>query len=72
MRADAQLIDCLQQVTESLLSEWLSHSTLRLSVLDGRAPKPGRIGAVHRLRTRFVYPQFLHLASAAIIVADSG
>jgi hypothetical protein len=33
--ADVQLIDCLQQVTESLLSEWLSHSrTLRLSVLE--------------------------------------
>ena len=35
--ADAQLIDCLQQVTESLLSEWLAHSrTLRLSVLERR------------------------------------
>ena len=33
--ADTQLIDALQQVTESLLSEWLSHSrTLRLSVLE--------------------------------------
>jgi hypothetical protein len=33
--ADAQLIDALQQVTEALLSEWLSHSrTLRLSVLE--------------------------------------
>jgi hypothetical protein len=32
---DTQLIDALQQVTESLLSEWLSHSrTLRLSVLE--------------------------------------
>jgi hypothetical protein len=32
---DAYLIECLQQVTESLLSEWLSHSrTLRLSVLE--------------------------------------
>jgi hypothetical protein len=32
---DAQLIDGLQMVTESLLSEWLSHSrTLRLSVLE--------------------------------------
>lgn len=37
---DAQLIECLQQVTESLLSEWLSHSrTLRLSVLE-RALSP--------------------------------
>jgi hypothetical protein len=33
--ADTQLIDALQQVTESLLTEWLSHSrTLRLSVLE--------------------------------------
>jgi hypothetical protein len=33
--ADAQLIDALQQVTEALLSQWLSHSrTLRLSVLE--------------------------------------
>lgn len=34
--ADAQLIECLQQeVTESLLNEWLSHSrTLRLSALE--------------------------------------
>ncbi|MDZ4818248.1 MAG: hypothetical protein SGJ20_04660 [Planctomycetota bacterium] len=33
--ADAYLIECLQQVTEALLSEWLSHSrTLRLSVLE--------------------------------------
>ncbi|HTQ40428.1 MAG TPA: hypothetical protein VMJ32_15490 [Pirellulales bacterium] len=33
--ADLQLIDCLQQVTEALLSEWLSHSrTLRLSALE--------------------------------------
>ncbi len=32
---DAQLIDCLQLITESLLGEWLSHSrTLRLSVLE--------------------------------------
>jgi hypothetical protein len=32
---DAQLVDGLQMVTESLLSEWLSHSrTLRLSVLE--------------------------------------
>ncbi|MGC4003102.1 MAG: hypothetical protein QM811_08185 [Pirellulales bacterium] len=33
--ADLQLSECLQQVTEALLSEWLSHSrTLRLSVLE--------------------------------------
>jgi hypothetical protein len=33
--ADFQLMECLQQITESLLSEWLSHSrTLRLSVLE--------------------------------------
>jgi hypothetical protein len=33
--ADILLIDCLEQVTESLLNEWLSHSrTLRLSVLE--------------------------------------
>src|SRR5260370_41282958 len=33
--ADADLIDCLQQVTESLLPQWGSHShTLRLSVLE--------------------------------------
>jgi hypothetical protein len=33
--ADSRLIDALQQVTESLLSEWLTHSrTLRLSVLE--------------------------------------
>jgi hypothetical protein len=32
---DAELIDCLQQVTESLLPQWGSHShTLRLSVLE--------------------------------------
>ncbi len=33
--ADANLIDCLQHVTESLLPQWGSHShTLRLSVLE--------------------------------------
>ena len=33
--ANADLIDCLQQVTESLLPQWGSHShTLRLSVLE--------------------------------------
>ncbi len=33
--AEADLIDCLQQVTESLLPQWGSHShTLRLSVLE--------------------------------------
>jgi hypothetical protein len=33
--AEAELIDCLQQVTESLLPQWGSHShTLRLSVLE--------------------------------------
>src|SRR5262249_50098785 len=32
---DSQLIDCLEEVTQSLLTEWLSHSrTLRLSVLE--------------------------------------
>ena len=32
---EIELIECLQQVTESLLNEWLSHSrTLRLSVLE--------------------------------------
>src|SRR5690606_24288373 len=37
---DAQLIDGLQLATESLLTEWLSHSrTLRLSVLERVASK---------------------------------
>ena len=33
--ADAELVECLEEVTESLLKQWLAHSrTLRLSVLE--------------------------------------
>jgi hypothetical protein len=39
---DNQLVDCLEQVTESLLKQWLAHSrTLRLSVLERIADEKG-------------------------------
>lgn len=39
---DNQLVECLEQVTESLLKQWLAHSrTLRLSVLERLADEKG-------------------------------
>jgi hypothetical protein len=70
--ADAQLIDGLQQVTESLLSEWLSHSrTLRLSVLERvTAPKAWQelVQFIERYGHDLFTQQFFHLSNLRAIM----
>jgi hypothetical protein len=69
---DAQLIDCLQQVTESLLSEWLSHSrTLRLSVLERiSTPKAWQelVKFIQRYGHDLFTQQFFHLGNLRAIL----
>lgn len=70
--ADAHLIECLQIVTESLLSEWLSHSrTLRLSVLE-RVSSPKAWNEVVRFIERYgndLFTQsFFHLGNLRAIL----
>ncbi len=69
---DAQLIDCLQQVTESLLSEWLTHSrTLRLSVLERVvSPKAWQdlVKFVERYGHDLFTQQFFHLGNLRAIL----
>jgi hypothetical protein len=69
---DAQLIDCLQQVTESLLSEWLTHSrTLRLSVLE-RVSSPKAWQELVKFIDRYGHDvftqQFFHLGNLRAIL----
>ncbi len=70
--ADVQLIDCLQQVTESLLSEWLSHSrTLRLSVMERvGAEKPWQelVKFIERYGHDLFTQQFFHLGNLRAIL----
>jgi hypothetical protein len=70
--ADAQLIDCLEQVTESLLNEWLSHSrTLRLSVLERVAsPKEWQelVNFIQRCGHDLFTQQFFHLGNLRAIL----
>ncbi|HZZ27959.1 MAG TPA: hypothetical protein VFE46_08125 [Pirellulales bacterium] len=69
---DAQLIDCLQQVTESLLSEWLSHSrTLRLSVLERVSPEKSwqeLVNFIQRYGHDLFTQQFFHLGNLRAIL----
>jgi hypothetical protein len=69
---DAQLIDCLQQVTESLLSEWLTHSrTLRLSVLERVvSPKAWQdlVKFIERYGHDLFTQQFFHLGNLRAIL----
>ena len=70
--ADAQLIDCLQQVTESLLSDWLSHSnTLRISVLERiTTPKAWQelVKFIERYGHDLFTQQFFHLGNLRAIL----
>ncbi len=70
--ADAQLIDCLQQVTESLLSDWLSHSnTLRISVLERiNTPKAWQelVKFIERYGHDLFTQQFFHLGNLRAIL----
>jgi hypothetical protein len=70
--ADVLLIDCLEQVTESLLNEWLSHSrTLRLSVLERvAAPKEWQelVTFVQRYGHDLFTQQFFHLGNLRAIL----
>ncbi len=69
---DAQLIDCLQQVTESLLSEWLTHSrTLRLTVLERVvSPKAWQelVKFIERYGHDLFTQQFFHLGNLRAIL----
>jgi hypothetical protein len=70
--ADVQLIDSLQQVTESLLSEWLSHSrTLRLSVLERVATEKAwqeLVKFIQRYGHDLFTQQFFHLGNLRAIL----
>ena len=70
--ADVQLIDCLQQVTESLLPEWLSHSrTLRLSVLERVTPDKSwqeLVKFIERYGHDLFTQQFFHLGNLRAIL----
>jgi hypothetical protein len=70
--ADAQLIDALQQVTEALLSEWLSHSrTLRLSVLEKVSSEKDwdeLLGFVQRYGHDLFTQRFFNLANLRAIL----
>ncbi|MEX2142152.1 MAG: hypothetical protein WD894_22990 [Pirellulales bacterium] len=70
--ADTQLIDALQQVTESLLSEWLSHSrTLRLSVLEKVSTEKDweeLLAFVQRYGHDLFTQRFFHLANLRAIL----
>lgn len=70
--ADLQLIDCLQQVTESLLTEWLSHSrTLRLSVLERVTTDKAweeLVAFVERYGHDLFTQQFFHLGNLRAIL----
>jgi hypothetical protein len=70
--ADSRLIDALQQVTESLLSEWLTHSrTLRLSVLEkvaGEKDWEGLLKFVERYGRDLFTQRFFNLANLRAIL----
>ncbi len=70
--ADSQLIDALQQVTEALLSEWLSHSrTLRLSVLEKVSSEKDwdeLLGFVQRYGHDLFTQRFFNLANLRAIL----
>jgi hypothetical protein len=70
--AQIELIECLQQVTESLLNEWLSHSrTLRLSVLE-RINSPeawqGLVKFIQKYGHDLFTQQFFHLGNLRAIL----
>jgi hypothetical protein len=69
---DVLLIDCLEQVTESLLNEWLSHSrTLRLSVLERvAAPKEWQelVKFIEQYGRDLFTQQFFHLGNLRAIL----
>ncbi len=73
--ADSQLIDALQQVTESLLSEWLTHSrTLRLSVLEkvaGEKDWEGLLKFVEKYGQDLFTQRFFNLANLRAILHQS-
>jgi hypothetical protein len=72
LAADIQLIECLQQVTESLLPEWLSHSrTLRLSVLERvTSPKAWQelVKFIERYGHEIFTQPFFHLGNLRAIL----
>ena len=69
---EIELIECLQQVTESLLNEWLSHSrTLRLSVLERiNSPKAweGLVKFIQKYGHGLFTQQFFHLGNLRAIL----
>ncbi len=70
--AAAQLFECLQQVTESLLSDWLAHSsTLRISVLE-RISSPKAWDELMQFVERYGHDlftqQFFHLGNLRAIL----
>jgi len=70
--SDAMLIEALQDLTESQLNRWLSHSdTLRLSVVERLAPEPdwkGFVAFVERYGADLFTQRFLNLGNLRAIL----
>jgi len=68
------LVDCLKQLTESLLSSWLAHSkTLRLSVLEkvkNRRPWSRLVAFIERYGADVFTQHFLNLANLRAILHE--
>ena len=70
--ADNDLVECLEQVTESLLKQWLAHSrTLRLSVLEKIADEKAwqaLVGFIQRYGGDLFTQRFLNMGNLRAIV----
>ncbi|MBI3838793.1 MAG: hypothetical protein HY288_12780 [Planctomycetia bacterium] len=71
-KADNDLVECLEQVTEALLKQWLAHSrTLRLSVLEKVAddkPWQALVGFIERYGRDLFTQRFLNLGNLRAIL----
>lgn len=71
-RRDAELVEILEHMTESLLKQWLAHSrTLRLSVLERIADERGwqaLVGFIERYGADIFTQQFLNLGNLRAIL----
>jgi hypothetical protein len=69
---ESELVDCLEQLTESLLESWLAHSkTLRLSVLEkviSRGPWERLVAFIRAYGADIFTQQFLHLGNLRAVL----
>ncbi len=71
-KADNDLVECLEQVTEALLKQWLAHSrTLRLSVLEKISDEKAwaaLVGFIERYGRDLFTQRFLHMGNLRAIL----